>query len=376
MVTSKNNTPWSKTNWVNSWNNNKLKIAWIHDRIFHLGWAESIFLELLEKKIENTDAELKIFTLFSDKKTLKIAGKAVPVIVALPRRINTIFVRGSKKNISVLDYRNLIAISPLLCSLLRRKVRKYDPELSVISSFAFAKNVAPIPWKTELYLHSPNQYIWWNHNEYEKKITGRKGTIFNTIVWSLRRRDAQSRQYDKIMTNSEYTKTQAQTLYQGFDKAVVKYPTIDPAFANVSMPRMKKNYFIFVWRLTSYVRELEKIITVFNNTGYQLIIAWSGPDELTLKALAGPTITFVWNISDVHEKISLMKSARWFINLAKESCGIATMEAIALWLPVFWYNDGGTVELTKNHPSVLIDHKDQGTIQKWFEEFIKLIENG
>ncbi|MDP2669724.1 MAG: hypothetical protein Q8O99_01590 [bacterium] len=39
-----------------------------------------------------------------------------------------------------------------------------------------------------------------------------------------------------------------------------------------------------------------------------------------------------------------MKQARGLINLAKESCGMATMEALALGVPVFGYDDGGTIE--------------------------------
>ncbi len=347
-----------------------MKIAWIHDRIFHLGGAESVFFELLKK--EDAENEWSIFTLFSDKKSIELMGKDIPVTVALPRWINNIFVRWSKKNISVLDYRNMIAISPLLCFLLRQKIKKFEPEHSIISSFAVAKNVAPIPWATHLYLHSPNQYIWGNFDEYKKKITGRKWWIFRSVVWMLRRRDQKPRQYDIISTNSQYTKTQAQSLYQGFESAEVEYPSIDAAFANTSSPRVKKNYFVFVGRVTSFVRELDLIIELFNQTCEQLIIIWSWPDEDILKALAWPSVTFVGQVNNTQEKISIMKHARWFINLAKESCGMSTMEAVALGLPVFGYNDGGTVELTKNHPSVLINNKDQASIRKGFEEFLRI----
>lgn len=50
-------------------------------------------------------------------------------------------------------------------------------------------------------------------------------------------------------------------------------------------------------------------------------------------------------ITQVDEKIALMKYARGMINLAKESFGIATGEALCLGVPVFGYNGGATPEL-------------------------------
>ncbi|MBP7848507.1 hypothetical protein KA013_04860 [Patescibacteria group bacterium] len=58
-----------------------------------------------------------------------------------------------------------------------RKIRRYQPELQVISSFAAVKNVVPhgklsndFP-TTVLYLHSPMQYIHENYQEYVRKLS-------------------------------------------------------------------------------------------------------------------------------------------------------------------------------------------------------------
>ena len=52
------------------------------------------------------------------------------------------------------------------------------------------------------------------------------------------------------------------------------------------------------------------------------------------KSIAGPTIIFLGLITDVQEKIDIMKHAKGLINLAKESFGIATAESLCLGVPV------------------------------------------
>jgi glycosyltransferase involved in cell wall biosynthesis len=63
-----------------------------------------------------------------------------------------------------------------------------------------------------------------------------------------------------------------------------------------------------------------------------------GPDREKLQNLAGPTITFLGHRSDPDEKYELLRRAKGLINITKESCGIVTMEALALGVPVFGYN--------------------------------------
>lgn len=355
-----------------------MKKAFVHDWIFHIGWAESVFFDLVKEHSSQEDVSM-IFTLFSDKSAIEIHGDEYQIKTALPTWINSIFKRWSEHNISFLDYRNLMPFYPQLCWLLRRKILAYNADATIISSFATVKNII-LPnsesyrkiSNVTIYLHSPNQYIRENTEEYTKKITWYKGRIFNIIAPYLRKRDAKPRSYNKILCNSNYTKKTAISLYwEEFNKAKVVYPAIDPLFKNTSIPRAKKDYFVYVWRITSFVRELDKIIMLFNSTWDHLLVLWSGPDEDLLKDIAWPTITFVWRVDNVNEKISIMKYARWFINLTKESCWMATMEAIALWLPVFWYNKGWTSELVWADNGLLVDKKDEDSLKKWFEEFKK-----
>jgi hypothetical protein len=48
------------------------------------------------------------------------------------------------------------------------------------------------------------------------------------------------------------------------------------------------------------------------------------------KSIAGPNIMFVGYMSDPAEKAALMRQAKGLINIAKESFGIGTAEALCL----------------------------------------------
>lgn len=360
--------------------------VFIHDRIFHIGWAEAVFFDLV-KKYTNLDTHEKIYTLFSDRDEIDIDGYTYEIITALPWWLNKLFVRWStspdpdtevvwesllKK---LFDYRNLIVFYPQLCRLLRRKIMSSHPSKIIISSFAAAKNVIPYgavrsQTETVLYLHSPNQVIRENHDEYRKKFSPRQRYIFDSIVPYLRTWDSKHRQYNTVVTNSKYSAQLAKKQYN-LHHAVVQYPLLDERYTNTDPVSKPRDYFLYLGRLTTFVREVDKIIELFNALELPLIIAGTGPDELYLKSIAWPSITFVWSITNLDQKIELIKYARWYINLALESCGIATMEARALWVPVFGYNAGGTAELIWPDQWILVNNKDMKSLIDWFNLFMK-----
>lgn len=222
----------------------------------------------------------------------------------------------------------------------------YHPDQVIISSFAAAKNVVPPTWwslSTTLYAHSPMQYIRENYEEYIGKLSWIKKKLFMRAAGYLRPRDAKPRQYTTVYANSDYTK-QCLTRYYGL-LATSWYPPLAAEFFHTAVCDRPQPYLVYVGRLVRFIREVDRIIDLCNQTKTSLIIVGSGPDEAYLKQLAWPTIIFVWQVDAVDEKIQIMKQARWLINLAKESCGIATMEALSLWVPVFGYAQGGSYEL-------------------------------
>ncbi len=95
----------------------------------------------------------------------------------------------------------------------------------------------------------------------------------------------------------------------------------------------------------------------------------SGPDENYLKSIAWETITFIGQSTSVQEKVKIIKNARGLINLTKESCGMATIEALAVGVPVFGFNAGGTPEFVDEKSGLLTNSKEMSTLVDMFKKF-------
>ncbi len=320
------------------------KKIFVHDRLVHMGWAEMILQDLIRK---NANKDSLIFTLFSSKKQFDW----LPVITVFPKLVNNRFISWSTSNRKIVrrlvDYRNMMPFYPLLVWILRKKIKTHSPETLIVSSFAAVKNINSLRLASKesiLYCHSPMQYIRENYDEYCKKLGTFKKMVFVICAKYLRIRDSRKNTYDIVYANSYYTKSCIEKRYW-WDHIQVWYPSLPEEILNTPALEKPYTYYLFVWRVVKFVRELDKIITMCNTLHLPLIVMWSWPDEIELKELAWETITFIGHISDTSEKIKIIKQATWFINLAQESCGIWTMEALSLWVPVLWYNKWWTKEL-------------------------------
>ncbi len=341
------------------------------------GGVLNVFTDLLKKHRATWDD--KIFTIFSKQKQINIwPKKNIKIITALPNWLNNWFIYFWNKKVfllsSLFDYRNLMLFYPILMKILSWKVKKFWAKKVFISSFAIAKNLSFCKkwysWKykpeTELYLHSPMQYIRSHRKEYTNKLTWFKGWIFRQLVPFLQKRDLKYTNYNKIYANSKYTANLSEKLY--WFKSEIKYPKVDKEFFHSQLTLVNQGYYVFVWRLVKFVKECDLIIEAFNKIGKPLIMIWSGPDELYLKSIAKDNIIFVWWINDVQEKIKIISKAKWTINITKESFGLWTVESLLLWVPVLWYGKGATLELVDKQSGTLIYEKN-------IEKFIEAFEN-
>lgn len=346
-----------------------MKLAFAHCRILQ-GWALNVLKDLIvEEKDISPKSEMKVFTLISEYKNLNTDIWELKITTALPTRLNNIFIKYTKQKVPVLstifDYRNIIVFSPILMRILSKKINKYNPDKLVISSFAIAKNIKTKA-KTKLYLHSPMQYIRSHKDEYTAKLKWRRLKLFTYIIPKLKKRDLKFKKFDEIYANSKYTAELAKKIY--WIKSKIKYPKVN-VVNNIWLPNETLNYYVYMWRLVKFVKETDKIIKLFNITKDPLIIVWNGPDELHLKSIANDNIIFVDWIENETEKFQILSKAKGFINITKESFWISTVEALMLWIPVFWYNDWASPELVDSDSGMLVDNKDMKTLVSKFQEF-------
>lgn len=345
------------------------KTAFVHDRLFHYWWAWIVLSQLISKYKTNHS---RLYVLFSPFSTFD----ECQVVTALPHKLNTLIAQSqtSKRKIirRLFDYRNLMPLYPILVWLLRQKIKKYSPDHLVVSSFAAVKNVQRwnIAAKSTLYLHSPMQYIRENYSEYCQKLSGLKKIIFISVSWYLRKRDKKPVNYETIYTNSYYTAQCAKKLYNRTQSTVL-YPSLPTAYRKSSPIAQPHDYYIYIWRLVTFVRETDRIIHLCNELSLPLLIVWTWPDEAYLQSIAGPTITFLWLIKDEETKIKLLTQSKWLINLSKESLWIVTMEALATGTPVLWYNAWWTQELVRSpNRWIVAEDKSFETLEKAVQRFI------
>ena len=308
--------------------------------------------------------------------------KTIQVVQALPKWINQIFIFCSKRKIPILsllfDYRNLIVFYPQIMKILSRKVKKFQPERVVISSFAIGKNITPLlkgggseatggsKVVTKLYLHSPMQYIHSHREEYLAKFKGRKKKLFKFLIPRLQKWDKKFTTFDEVQFNSKYTQQLAKEIY-GLEGKVV-YPKINDTFYYAGINLQPQEYFVCVGRLVTFVRECDLIIKTFNQLKLPLLMIGSGPDEQYLKSIAGDTVIFLWRLSP-EETQKIVKNAKALINLTKESFGIGTVEALLMGVPVIGYGEGATPELVDSDSWILISKKTQKKLISAIEEF-------
>lgn len=339
------------------------------------GWVLNVFCDMIESE---KYSQAKVFTIFSDREYLETSEWKLEVVTALPKWINKIFLKFSNKKwpiAAILDYRNLMFFYKLLMRILSKKIASYKAPKVVISSFAIAKNLEfckkDYKWEfkpiTSLYLHSPMQYIRSHNEEYLKKLKWFKLKIFKYLIPKLRAWDKQYTSFDKVFVNSKYTAKLAKDIYDIDSK--VYYPKVDPVFLNSEINLEPNNYYIYVWRLVRFVKELDKVIELFNDTKEPLLIMWSGPDEKYLKSIAKWNIIFIGRVKDPLEKAQIIKNAKWMINITKESFGLVTVESLLLWVPVFAYNDWASPELIDAESWILVPNKQHKTLLEYFQKF-------
>ncbi len=317
--------------------------------------------EVLKDIVDNTNfSHAIIYTLISSEKWLKTKKYTVKIYTVLPSGLNALFASNKQsRRKKIFDHRHLIAIAPLCMQYMSRKIQKTKVDKIIISSFAIAKNIDTYSIPTALYLHSPMQYIRTHADEYKAKLKGLQSFLRSQIVPYLQKRDKKYTTFDKVYANSLYTAQVAKKIY-GIESTVT-YPQIDNIFYNQQVSNIPQPYYIYIGRLVRFVKELDRIIIANNSLWFPLIIIWSGPDEQYLKDLAQDNTIFIPRTS-TEQYIKILKDAKWLINITKESFGLVTAQAIALWVPVLGYNDWATPELINSTNGMLINDKKNDTI--------------
>ncbi len=333
------------------------------------GGARQVLLDLIQA---HSFATARIFTLISREYSVSVGTHTIPVVSALPWWLCQIFFFFQDHRVPffsrLFDYRNLIVFAPFFMYILSQALKRYQPDYTVISSFAIAKNIElPTCSASLLYLHSPNQYVHTHYDEYLSKLHGIKKLLFRVVARPLLQWDTQSRSYDRVLANSHYTADCAYKLY-GLT-AEVLYPRLSEVFFSSTIVTQPDNYFVYMGRLVRLVKEVDRILRLFARNGHRLVVIWWWPDQEYLKKIASDTILFVGRVEDKHEQCRIIGRSRGLINITKESFGLVTAESLVLWVPVLAYTQWASAELINPRNGVLLADKSDAVLDEAFNRF-------
>ena len=225
--------------------------------------------------------------------------------------------------------------------------RGYD--LVISSSSAFAKSVrAPAGVPHVCYCHSPPRYLWGMQEQY-RLSSERAGRALSLAGPMLRRVDRGSAHgVDQFIANSSCVADRIRSAY-GRESAVVYPPVV--AKPTSGQRGNRTDAFLVLSRLVPYKR-VDLAISAANLTGARLVIAGDGPERARLQAMAGASVTFVGEVSEVQAG-NLMEQSRAMLFCGEEDFGIAPVEANAHGLPVVAYRRGGTTESLREEISAV-----------------------
>ncbi len=309
-----------------------MKVALIHDWLFHMRGGEKVLEALAEMFPEAT-----IYTLFYDRKGLSPSLQGMNIKASFLQNIP-----GIRR-----FYRWLLPILPWAI----RSIKIEEADIVISSSHCVAKG-AQIPANAThfCYCHTPMRYLWGFENEYFQNFPFFLKPFMYFVFSYLKKWDlANNSRVDYFIANSENVKKRIATFYKR--EATVIYPPLDAQFFHA--PVKEKNpakdipYYLVVSAFVPYKR-VDLVIEAFNGLDRYLFIVGGGPlDDTYRKQRRSEKISFLGQLPSPELK-AIYRGARALIFPTEEDFGIVPLEAQCSGTPVIAFGKGGALESVKS----------------------------
>jgi glycosyltransferase involved in cell wall biosynthesis len=298
-----------------------LRVAIVHHWLVTQGGGERV-LEALASIFPDAD----IFTLIADPKSISPQLKG--------RRITQSFL--GRLPWSGKLHRHLLPLYPMAVEQL--DLQDYD--LVITSDAGPMKGVIVAPGALHIcYCHTPMRYIWNQYHDYRNQLSGPAKYAFAASAHYVRGWDfAAAQRVSLFAANSVNVSDRIRQYYAR--PSLVLYPPVDTSRA--SLESSVDESYLAVGRLVAYKR-FDLLIAACNRLGRRLRIIGVGPEERTLRALAGRSIEFLGHVEN-DALWSEYARCRAFLFAADEDFGLAPVEAQACGRPVIAFGKGGALE--------------------------------
>lgn len=230
----------------------------------------------------------------------------------------------------------------------RLDLREYD--LVITCNFgAEAKAVRTKPGAHICLCNAPSHYYWSRYESYMKdpgfprglNWLGRLG--LKVLVAPMRRWDHKAAQNpDHMVAISSHIQKEIKKYYAR-DSEIIHPPVSVERFQTPnSKIQLPKKGFVIAGRQTPY-KKIDLAVQACTKLGLLLAVIGDGPESHALRKLAGPTITFMGQLTD--DEVALQfAAAEAFIFPGLDDFGITPVEAMAAGTPVIAYKGGGALD--------------------------------
>lgn len=299
-----------------------LRIAIVHDYLNQQGGAEKV-AEVFSRMFPSAP----VYTSVYDSDAMPEYWRAIDVRTSYMQRL------APRVNLAK-------ALLPLYPTAFESfDLSQYDLVLS--SSSSFAKGVITGPQTCHVcYCYTPTRFLWM-YPEYTGQLPIPAGAraVLPLVITPLRVWDtAAARRVDHFIGISTTVARRIEKYYRS--PASVIEPPVDVLSYRLS--RSYEDYYLVMARLHPYKR-IDLAIEACNRLKARLVIVGDGPDNNRLRAMGGPTVSFLGRVSEAEAR-RLLAGCRALLWPGEEDFGLVPVEAQASGRPVVAYRAGGAAE--------------------------------
>lgn len=233
-------------------------------------------------------------------------------------------------------------------------------DLVVSFSHAFAKAAKPPNGVPHVcYCFTPMRYAWHMKESYfADRTRGLKARAVDRLMAALRAWDR--RTADRVTHFIAISETIRKRIHDSYSRnSIVIYPPVDTDFYTTDSNVRRDDFYLVLSAFAPYKR-VDLAIEACNRLKKRLIVIGSGQDAARLKAMAGPTVSFLgWKPNEVLR--DHLRRCQALIFPGEEDFGIVPVEANACGAPVIAYARGGATE-------TIVPLAGDAPTGDWFEE--------
>jgi glycosyltransferase involved in cell wall biosynthesis len=261
---------------------------------------------------------------------LHVPGSVSPAIER--HRIITSFVQ--RLPAAATRYRHYLPLFPAAVRGL--SLDGFDVVLSL--SHCAAKAVRVPPGALHLcYCFTPMRYVWDLEADYADGASWLTRLALPPVAAALRRWDRRTAGVHEFVAISRHIADRIRRVY-GREASVI-YPPVELDRFTIKRP---DDYYLVVSALVPYKR-VDLAVRAATRLNRRLLVVGRGPEEARLRALAGPSVSFLgWRSDD--EVAELYARCRAVLFPSVEDFGIVPLEAAAAGRPTIALAQGGALE--------------------------------